>query len=448
MTRLYTLWRSKVIWWMRWLICTTVVITLFYLIENVRGKHAYQQALKRYQAAGWRIDIDAILGPIPAPDENFAKSELMLDAKNGFEPKALEIKWHEYEVGLPEIPYPEYYFPKQRFAAVTRELAARKILRILNRPEYRMGMIRGAISRPHCQYINQREIDVSSDLWFMSCIRSSCSNLRASCVANHALGNNNKSAEDVCALLKMSRQFGDGGSMVSFTIGVAMYRVNSGLVWYGLREGGWNLENLESIATAIREHSPTPSTYKTAKEIETHYFNFFADKMEQERLNRNLRFGLDLEITSFNETLNNALVDTAFMLSPPGWFEQNKAHYLDGQVTRVHRPLTFWPYQYLSDYSLTSLSGVDRTIKKSIRSDELLLKAIELEKLKLKTGAYPSSSINSKISHLFDENGRPVLFYTVDPVVRKRLADTKIEYDDFRETGVLHYGTPVQTRSE
>ena len=63
--------------WVRWMTYLVFIVVAFYTVENGRGHLALEKAKAEYLAAGFRLDIDEILGPPIADKDNFAASEFI-----------------------------------------------------------------------------------------------------------------------------------------------------------------------------------------------------------------------------------------------------------------------------------------------------------------------------------------------------------------------------------
>src|ERR1035441_9994573 len=70
------------------LVCLTILVTLFYAVEDWRGRHAWQQFQRDWQAKGERFDLASIIPPVVPKEQNFFETPLWQDLRRSEDRRA------------------------------------------------------------------------------------------------------------------------------------------------------------------------------------------------------------------------------------------------------------------------------------------------------------------------------------------------------------------------
>ena len=219
-----------------------VLLVLFHVEENWRGRRAWDDWKREREAAGDSYEWASIIPP-PVPNaENFAMHPAVAHAVRG--PKGLEIAL-EAQIS------PRGGFMEGR----TEDLAAWKealqnpdLLATLEPKDADMNRIAEASLRPRSRLpLDYEKQEIPALLGFRGMART----FRLRALARLAAGQNEAALEDILTLLRVARHFQKEPILISSLLHAAIVNIAMQPLWEGLCDRRWNDAQLVRLRSAL-----------------------------------------------------------------------------------------------------------------------------------------------------------------------------------------------------
>lgn len=263
------------------LLCLVTLVALCYVVENWRGKRAWEEFKREWEAKGERFDVASLVPPPVPDDQNFAMARLLaplLDhtrATNGIvwnQPEAKQAvesisvyasgnskqkapsqgafqigqridlgDWQEYYRGATNFPTP----PESQDPA-------HDVLYALGKFGGEMTEIEEAARRPYSQFLVQYQHGFDALLPHLSPLRNlgRLFSLRAN--ARLAAGDTVGAASDVLTCIRLSESLEKEPLLISQLVRIAVLTIALQPVWEGLADHRWNDAQLAAFETVLR----------------------------------------------------------------------------------------------------------------------------------------------------------------------------------------------------
>ncbi len=443
-----TIWHRwlKVRWWVRWMSCAVTLVVGFYVVEDIRGYLALERAKKAYLAAGYRLGLDEIRGPLLDEEENFALSEIL--TTNPFADSQLAFDAMSEVQRLVRIPWNEpvelngFHGPLAGLDSyLEKEADLEESYRLLddNLPVLKgyFQLIHSMCERTSCDWL----VWIEFDDWVNSSTPDSNLGMAEFALRVQTLL---EGAEDPSLALKNTKAlfrmaefkppfYSRGRSANPF------FDSGTSLVAWGLRERLWSDGELAELAeSAERAYAQHTWANRIELLIGGFFLAEFEDPVRSRRLFRDFVssgegfFRLPDEILLWEtDELNKFLNRMVVALMPRGWVWQNQASIMEWIVKpEVVTKRSLYKVFVVSGASM--VEEFEAVRNERIRS-QLMSLAIEAERFFAREGRYPSKeemeSIPEQVAFQMDANGRPVFWY-FDGVPPKEVSDIDLEIMD------------------
>jgi hypothetical protein len=353
-------WRTvrRILIGLAWLVA---LIALFHGEENWRGRRAWSQYRRGFEAQGEVLDFRAVV-PKPVPDEqNFAATPVI---KSWFEKQSspdFDQKWNDNYAQVGERIHPhkakdakasrqfedlvgweaaftalrsgelagqkEFYSAK--LDAESRAQAAPVVLEGLRTNEALFAELRLASRRPSSRYPVNYDIE---NLWavrlpHLAMVRGVCQRLRLKACAELASGQGEKALEDVRLLLYLTDSLKTDPFLISYLVRLACVQLATQPIWEGLADHRWSEVQLQELENRLQrynfiadmkpsfdaERAVAISTIEMIRKKGPWYLNTIGD--------------LDSTPASGDSMLANFI---GFVLVPRGWYDQEELNYCRG----------------------------------------------------------------------------------------------------------------------
>lgn len=425
-------WLRRIAWGAVWLL---TLYALFIVVENWRGRRAWNQYVRDMEARGESLNPMALIPPQIPDDENFAMAPLFRPLfefekfpgpreiprwKNPAAKQALDsirphgpagvkkpavtgwhqgrpiemVEWQKHYRSLPEFPKnPEPGEP------------ARDVLLALSRYDKQLAGLREAAARPGSRFPVAYERGAAAQIPHVGVLQelAKLPQMRAS--AGLALGEAGQSFEDLRLMFRlMDSLAGDPvliGSMVRNAIlGMAMQPL-----WEGQRRHQWSASQLEQLQAQVSRLN-FAAEYRRGIRSERDLVGFpFLDALR----------GRQEGLLPIGEDLSNQLAlfyHPAQSFLPGGWFDQNKVALGRAQQRLIdsvgENPIRFHPsetarielkqasagpriYDVFARLFVPMGTSIQRRFVQSQCTADLAVVALMLERHWLRHGGYPES---------------------------------------------------------
>ena len=289
------------------------LITLFYVIENWRGRHAWERYKADLTARGERFELPDSVPPAVPPEQNFAETPVL---------KAITYKsrmdmnvWSKFE----SVRGVQSYSPMGPGAIVGKEDAA-DVLTAFKEIEPELDELRAAAKRPYAQFIRNHTNAFLADVPNFIVLRKLSQLFTIHAYAELASDHSGRAFDDIRVVQRLADSLDGQSTLVEAMIRVAILGLTLQPFEQGLSTGAWSDEQLASF-----------QKYFESVDLLT---GFDAALRAGER-NSVLRLVQDLPREQLMETLGykdaKHLKEHAFNLAarwcPRGWYFQNAVNY-------------------------------------------------------------------------------------------------------------------------
>ena len=240
---------------LRWLLITgaslVVLVALFYVEENWRGKHAWEKYKREREAKGDHFEWSAIVPPPVPDDQNFAMTPLFAELfpKRPEHPRLEAVK-------LPDCPKAAGNWHEGRIenlAAWQECFTNEDLLAALSKYDLILREVTEASRRPSCRFPIRYEDHFNALLPHLGPLRNLARLYRLRALAELAAGQSEAALVNVRVCLRLADMIKDEPTMISFLVHVAMLDLATQSVWEGLARHNWSEAELATLQTEFGE---------------------------------------------------------------------------------------------------------------------------------------------------------------------------------------------------
>jgi len=356
-------------------------VSLFYGVENYRGKRAWLKCLKISAARGEKLTLAELAPPGVPDDENFAMQPIWVEtitARLGPEKariwygarveafggtnqaRPLDLRYELPEVQsvtndltpngnwqlakLPDLSdWQRYYrqlaqhtnfFP----AAPQPQSAAADVLLALSRSDDTIETLRRASQLPFARFpIAYKDKNPANiPLPHLAMLKQAVSFLQLRASAELQAGKAEAALDDMKLMLRLNDLVRDEPFVLSQLVHLAMFQIEVQVIWQGLAERRWNDAQLAELDTHLAQ-TDFLQAYRRAMAAEKAFDCRIINYVEKHRRAAGNELGLLFPLPG-NLGENETLVNCLTMATPRGWFDQNKAavwRFYDEHLGRV-----------------------------------------------------------------------------------------------------------------
>ena len=430
--------------------CLMTLVAAFYAVENWRGRTAWNNFRREWQARGVEFELDKIVPP-PVPEtENmyeaepwngfrFIKSEgggityentnvqneVWLDYTGPNHREAPEgtdvflarqvnlTAWQNFYRGTNnQFASPDGGFTNYFPIAAAPQTPAKDVLLALSKFDDRLNQIRTAAQRPKARFWVNFEDGIGALIPHLAKFKSIATYLRMRSTALLADGQTDAAFNDLMLAFRLDEALQDEPILISHLVRIAVLQVNLSTLWEGLASHRWTDAQLAAFEAELAGIDVL-AEYQNGMNGERYFSMWCVDFL--------YRTGDLNSISEPAEPGNNSLGDqfeaasgkATFHLIPRGWFDQNKVSLGKMHVDYI-RPMVDVEKQLVppanlrrtsaamnsyrpSPYNLFAgqlLPALERTAKKSANAQtylNLARIACALERYRLANGNYPET---------------------------------------------------------
>lgn len=424
-------WLRRLGWAAVWLV---TLYALFVVIENWRGRRAWNSYVAEMKAIGEPLDAAAVIPP-PVPDaENFAMAPLFLPLfdyeKN---PKTNEVRWRDpaaketlerfyvhgdlkeqrpstdtWRKGQPidMTAWQQRYrsmpdFPKPPEPGVPE----RDVLLALSKFDPLLASLREAASRPKSRFPIRYEDNIQAPTPHIRVLRelARLTQLRAS--AELSVGEVDRAYEDLQLTFRLADSIENEPSLISQFVRASLVTLPIQPLWEGLARHQWTEPQLAELQQRLAEINSAKG-YQLAFLGERHTFFGVLDAFRKQPE--------ILRMTGRSEEEGGISVYDLIRFAPQGWIDQNKAslgRYLQEVIASVDtEPARFSPdqareideklrrstrplgvYNFFACQSAPTVASAQQMFARAQGTVDLALVAAMLERHRLRHQKYPAS---------------------------------------------------------
>ena len=274
-------WKKICLAWLSITCLLVVVIALFYVIENVSGRKAWERYVKecetKNQTAASDLEktylwIEDIIPPAVDEEKNFANIPLFKavfqgelnqwkdeDASKTWTVLLDRKPWHWY------MPPNYYHVQHTSFGSIadeatgervqlSKEKGAQLICEKLEPCLAGLMDIRQALNEhPLCRYPIQYMDGFDALLPHLGTLKSITDTATQRACANQILGQPDKAAEDLLLAMDLGNTVSGEPSIVSALVKAAIYNNVLNVIWEGMVSDSWTQENLEQFQEKLKK---------------------------------------------------------------------------------------------------------------------------------------------------------------------------------------------------
>jgi hypothetical protein len=338
-------------WALAGLAALITLLALFYLEEDLRGKHAWESYRRELEAKGVVLDLDKFV-PAPVPDDqNFAMTPFLapmfdLNPKplkpdqsawrdtNGYnrvENFATNFNWATpskspatvmvfgHLTDFNEMASNLWKKNKLSGTAPTGTAATQAILDNLKQYEPVLDELRTASHRPFSRFnVSYDDEDPAAILLpHLAQIKKFCRLLQVRALAELELGRTDAAFEDFKLMEYLTASISQEPFIISHLVRYAVLNFSDEVVWEGLARNQWSDAQLTEIETGLSKLN----LLKDARRSMESERAGFGDKLfDYVRRNKG-------SVSDFGEFGNGRPTDNPFMFAPEGWLYLEQANY-------------------------------------------------------------------------------------------------------------------------
>ena len=429
--------------------CLVTLIALFYAVEDWRGRHAWQNYKRAWEAKGERFEWASLAQPPVPDDQNFFETPLWTDLRSiatnrstgakdapwserviftAYGPKSKDAlgtgswmkgqrvdlpAWQAFYRGSNNVFQtkggpPTNYFP----IAKEPQTPAADVLLALSKFDENRQLLIAASARPQARFWINYDAGYTMMLPHLARLKASSQYLCLHAEAALKAGEKETALEDIRLLFRLVESIRREPTVISQLVRIAMAQIALQPVWEGLADRQWADAELNAIESKL-DTLDFLADYEFAMRGERGCNLWWVDYIHKAGVS-----GLK-EMSDPTEDLRPAELEqflgmANFVLIPAGWFDQNKlslCHMYDeyllplvGEQDRRVVPRTaiqeankalkrpaVRPYDVFSSMLLPALAGFADKCACAQTSVDLARVACSLERYRLANGQLPDT---------------------------------------------------------
>lgn len=342
-----------------------LLLSLFYKVENYRGKRAWLKCLQTSVARGEKLTLAELAPPAVPDDENFAMQPIWVEAitaeigaekartwygdrvqafreTNPARPLDLRIELFEVlpmtnRVGNWQLaqatelaPWQKYFrqlAERTNFFPITAQpqSAAADVLLALSRSTDTIEALRRASQLPQARFpVAYGDANPAYMLLpHLASLKSCASFLQLRAIAELQAGQAESALDDIKLMLRLNDLIRDEPFFISHLVHIAMFQIEVQAIWQGLAEHRWNDAQLTQLDARLARLDFL-AAYIRAMAGEKAFGCQAISYVERNRRELRNEFG---ELVPLPASLgeNEALMNVLARVIPRGWFDQNQA---------------------------------------------------------------------------------------------------------------------------
>jgi hypothetical protein len=382
-----------------------VLLILFHLVENWRGKRAWQQWKQARIAAGDSFDPTPLIPPVIPDEENFARAPRIAEAVVGAQGPSPSLP------NLPAIFFKSGALQgwrmgqKTDLAGLQAELKLKDLKEVLTPWEAELAALTEAAKRPHCRLVkNYENLDDMPQLLGMRA-RARMLSLRALIALREK--REDAALEDVLTGLRVAGHLQKEPHLLSQLLRIATVNLLMQPIWEGLQEHRWNGAQLLKLQDALGTVDLVAS-YKLGWQFERLHMIREFEKMADASLVTRLNM-----FEAEGRKSNRLGLLLRSLCAPKGWLYQNmltQDRYNVTQFNDVLDPTRHrigarssqaamsifaktkrTPYTFISRIIGPALADQNLRMARAQSSLDMALIACALERHRLEQGGYPET---------------------------------------------------------
>lgn len=410
------------------------LIVALYLVENWRGKRAWEQCKAELEAKGEKLDWQAFVPPPVPDDQNFAMTPLLAPLFDyTFDWKQLKPVWHNPEgkaraeaikpvdtksdsifpgmgdwmKGKPVDlkPWQDYYRASGEFPVSSQpDAPAQAVLKALGKFDAEIDELRTASTRPYARFPVHYEESVYASRPHLGVLMNLTKILTLRANAHLQLNDSAAALDDILFGLQLARVMENEPALISHLVRTACLHMLMQPIWTGLVSHQWNDAQLRALQGGLRIDFLTNTRFALRSERALNIFMF-------QRMKHYLEEIVNACGKASADKNDNLPLSAVLWLVFGGWFDQNQAFQarlvqenliaaIDGTSQSIHpqtigrvterlRTEQISPYKILAKMSLPGFVAVmPKTAKTQTILDQALI-ACALERYRLAHSEYP-----------------------------------------------------------
>ena len=342
-------------------VCLVTLVTLFYAVENWRGRNAWNHFRREWESRGVRFDLEGIIPPRVPDDQNFfatfpweflrftrsnnavvwqydeatRDSQQWLDAAGPrgseapgygdlFAAKPADLgAWQDFYRGSNNL----FAAGGQTFTnffpiAPHPQTPAKDVLLALTQSDPVLQEIRAAARRPKARFWINYEDGFAALLPHLGKMKGDARYMGLQALAQLADGQSDLALDDVKLAFRLNDAIRDEPLLISQLVRLAALQISLLPIWDGLADHRWSDAQLEAIE---RELAGTDclADYQTGMNGERVFSIWTIDYLKR---TRDMNY-LDLPASGsgdLSDQIEAAAGRILFRLIPGGWFDRNK----------------------------------------------------------------------------------------------------------------------------
>jgi hypothetical protein len=403
------------------------LIAILYAEEDWRGKRAWENYKREWEAKGEKFDWQALVPPPVPNDQNFFTTLIFTNMRNSkiemssygydngpdFHPEASRSGYAIYQMHMTDLQTWQSYYLHQtntdtakRFpVAAQPQTPAKDVLLALSKWDLSVDELRQASQRPYADVpLNYADgfDSVSTLLPVLSELKRCSQVLQLRAAAELAEGQSEKALDDVKLLLYLNNSLHSSPFLISHLVRMAIANITLQPIWEGLAEHRWSDEQLIALDAELAKMDFL-ADYEFAMRGER---AFAIASFENQRRSREMILRQE----------DGGVITNSLRLMPSAYFYQNELNFaqmhqrcilpLVDQTNRIVAPAalrdaqaavqdqmkhSFAPYKV---QALMLYPAIGRAVEKfaAIQSSiDLARIACALERYRLAHGQYPET---------------------------------------------------------
>ncbi|MCX6894737.1 MAG: hypothetical protein NTZ16_04390 [Verrucomicrobia bacterium] len=372
-------WTRIPLFWMlrhrfKLLAMVSFVTVLFYFEENWRGKHAWDNYCRKWEASGVRFDLVG-MSPPPVPEEqNFALTPIVYSSYGGVLTKdgkrispenanlvnRLDLRivqdperqptnlvfgsWYtttltDLKVWQDYYRHPEQFLPLphansncQFPISIQSNTPARNVLQALSKHDNAIEELRAAAQLPYSRFPLEYDCQEAAGMLLphLQALKGAATTLELRVIAELEVGESDKALADTKLAFRLSEAVHNEPILVSHLIRISIHKVLSQIIWEGLARHSWSSAQIVELQ-GLLAHQDFLAEFEQGMRGETVFCNMITDYMRRERNPGYLKGLLKIGDSDNSPSLSDVLILLDYLFIPDGWYYQTELRFAQMQ---------------------------------------------------------------------------------------------------------------------